>query len=312
MLFVEFTDARGRTNPQEIHDSYVGRVTDWYRTASYGHLQINVVPLRRWLLLPHTAAHYRDEGDLEADAVAAADPLFDFAGSDALYIVLSADAGLGDGAVHLRTHPLTADGASIRAGAILPTDGPAEGTVPFVRHETGHILGLPDLYVGGRPDTFHRWDLMATPSGGLFAWHRWKLDWLEATQVVCLAGRGSREAIVTAVERPGGVKALIYRARSAAYVAEVRQRLAEDAALCRTGVLIYAVKLERTVSKPAIRLLPARGSDPSRVGGCGPQWNATYGAGRAEVSRVSIGSVRFQVRAALPGGSYRIRVSNRR
>jgi hypothetical protein len=152
---------------------------------------------------------------------------------------------------------------------------------------------------------------MANPLGGLFAWHRWKLDWLEPGQIVCLAGRGSREALVTPVERPGGVKALVYRTKSAAYVAEVRQRLAEDAHVCRPGVLMYAVKLEATPNKPAIRLLPARGDDPSRVGGCGPRWNATYGIGRGEVSRLRIGSVQFTVRAALPDGSYRIRVSNR-
>jgi M6 family metalloprotease-like protein len=309
MLFVEFADARGRTDPQVIYDSYVPRVIDWYRTASYGRLALEVTPLRRWLSLPHPASYYRGEGNLTADAIAAADPVFDFAVTDALYIVLAGDAGITDGMVQLS--PYTADGASIRAAAWLPTDGPAEGTVPFVTHETGHILGLPDLYVGGRPESFHHWDLMANPVGGLFAWHRWKLDWIEPSQLVCLAGRGTREAVVTPVERPGGVKAIVYRAKSAAYVAEVRQRIAEDAQRCRTGVLVYAVKLEATFDKPAIRLLPGRGDDSSRAGACGFRWNATYGVGRGEVSRLKVGSVRFTVMTALPNGSYRIRVSNR-
>ena len=309
MLFVEFTDARGRTDPQVIYDSYVPRVVEWYKTASYGRLALQVMPLRRWLSLPHPASYYRGGVNLTADAIAAADPIFDFSGTDALYLVLAGDAGLTDGMVQLL--PYTADGASIRATAWLPTDGPAEGTVPFVTHETGHILGLPDLYVGGRPETFHHWDLMANPVGGLFAWHRWKLDWIEPSQLVCLVGRGTREAVVTPVEQPGGVKAVVFRAKSAAYVAEVRQRIAEDARRCRAGVLIYAVKLEATFDKPAIRLLPARSDDPSRAGACGFRWNATYGAGRGEVSRVRIGNVRFEVRAVLADGSYRIRVSNR-
>ena len=309
MLFVEFSDARGRTDPQVIYDSYVHRVIDWYRTASYGRLALEVEPLRRWLLMPHPASYYRGGGDLTRDAIAAAAPLFDFAGMDALYVVLAGDAGITDGWVQLS--PYTADGASIRAVAALPTDGPAEGTIPFVTHETGHILGLPDLYVGGRPESFHHWDLMANPVGGLFAWHRWKLDWIEASQLVCLAGRGTREAVVTPVERAGGIKAVVYRAKSAAYVAEVRHRIAEDARRCAAGVLIYAVKLERTFDKPAIRLLPARGDDPSRAGACGFRWNATYGLGRGEVSSVRIGTVRFTVRAALADGSYRIRVTNR-
>jgi len=164
------------------------------------------------------------------------------------------------------------------------------------------------------PSSFYRWDVMAgggRPSG-LYAWHRWKLGWLDATQIACLVGRGWVEATVTPVETAGGVKAVVVRSGRAAYVAEVRQRIAEDAGICRTGVLMYAVKLERTFSKPAIRLLPARSDNLSRAGGCGRRYNATYGFGRGEVSRVSIGSVRFEVRAALRDGSYRIRVSNRR
>jgi M6 family metalloprotease-like protein len=307
MLFAEFPDARGRADPREIYDSYVPRVAAWYRTASYGRLDLKVVPFARWLLLPHPASYYRDQGNLTEDAVLAADRLYDFGRTDALYVVLAGDAGLTDGWVQLFGEPLTPDGASIHAAATLPTDGRADGTVPFVTHETGHILGLPDLYVGGHPDTFHWWDLMANPRGGMFAWHRWKLDWLEPSQLLCVTGRRAGEAVVTPVERPGGVKAVVYRTKSAAYVAEVRQRIAEDADLCRTGVLVYAVKLEPTFSKPAIRLFPARSDDVSTAGGCGPRYNAAYGVG----ARVTIGSVRFQVRAALADGSYRIRVSNR-
>ena len=180
-------------NPQVIYDSYVPRVVDWYKTASYGRLALQVTPLRRWLSLPHSASYYRGTGNLTADAIDAADPVFDFSGTDALYLVLAGDAGLGDGMVQLL--PYTADGASIRAPAWLPTDGPAEGTIPFVTHETGHILGLPDLYVGGRPETFTGLTglgdlLIATPTGHVTGMGR--------SPIVCSTSSSSSSA-----SRPG-------------------------------------------------------------------------------------------------------------
>jgi M6 family metalloprotease-like protein len=319
MIFVDFADARGRARPLDIYVSYVPRVVDWYWTVSYHRLQIDVVAAQDWVTLPKPFSYYVPERLEEAleTGVALADRTFDFSGVDALYVIPAAGADFNGVGVQIRERPLDPDGSSIWAVAWLPTDGNGARSVPFVIHETGHMLGLPDLYLSGYPETYHWWDVMAAAAnpattGGMFAWHRWKLDWLEPAQFVCLAGRGVREAVVTPVERQGGVKALVYRTKEAAYVAEVRQRIAEDAGICRTGVLMYAVKLERTFSKPAIRLLPARSDDLSRAGGCGRRYNATYGVGRGEVSRVSIGSVRFEVRAALRDGSYRIRVSNRR
>jgi M6 family metalloprotease-like protein len=316
MLFVEFPDAAGTSAPKDIHKGYVPAVVDWYRTVSYGRLRIEVAPVFRWLELPHPSSYYAAGrfDEVARDAVGLADPQADFFGVDALYLVPARSAALGPLGVGIYGRPIGIDGADIRGEAWLMTDGDAVGNVPYAVHETGHLLGLPDLYVTGSRSSFHLWDTMATGGtapaiGGMFAWHRWKLEWLDAGQVACLGGRGSRTATITPLERAGGVKALVVRRGDAAYVAEVRQPLAEDAGICRGGVLLSAVDLSRPAKRWALRLLAPRPDNPRRWARCGPRWNATLRPGPKEVSTLRVGPVRFRVLAAEPDGSYRVRAT---
>jgi hypothetical protein len=142
---------------------------------------------------------------------------------------------------------------------------------------------------------------------GLYAWHRWKLGWLDPDQIACIAGRGRVEATVTPLESPGGVKSVVVRVGRAAYVAEVRQRIAEDATICKTGVLVYEVDL--TGARRPIWLRAARPDGSAATGRCGGRWRAPFDLGRGQVSRLSVGGVRFQLLRKLPDGSYRIRAT---
>jgi M6 family metalloprotease-like protein len=316
MLFVEFPDARGSTPPQAIHDAYVPNVVEWYRTVSYGRLKITVAPVPRWLRLEHAAAYYAAGriDEVARDAVALADPEFDFSGVDALYLVPARSAALGTLGVGIYERPFAVDGARIRGEAWLMTDGDTTGNVPYAVHETGHLLGLPDLYVTGSRTSFHWWDTMATggtapATGGMFAWHRWKLDWLDEGQVACLGVRGSRTVTITPLERPGGIKALIVRRGTDAYVAEVRQPLGEDRAICRGGVLLSTADLSRPPRRWTLRLLAPRPDDATRWARCGPRWNATLRPGRGEIRSLLVGPVRFSVLATESDGSYRVRAT---
>jgi M6 family metalloprotease-like protein len=317
MLFVSFSDAAGVAPPQSIYDAYVPALVNWYRTVSYGRLAITVSPVLRWLRLPQASSYYAEGriDEVARDAVALADPEFDFSGVDALYLVPARSAALGNLGVGIYERPLTVDGAGIRAEAWLFTDGDRSGNVPYAVHETGHLLGLPDLYASGSRSSFHWWDAMAAAgtspnAGGMFAWHRWKLDWLAGDQIVCLDGRGSRTAAISPLERPGGVKALIVRRGTDAYVAEVRQPLGEDEAICRSGVLLSAVDLSRPPKRWALRVLAPRPDDPARWARCGPRWNATLQPGRKEISTFRVGPARFSVIAGEPDGSYRVRATS--
>ena len=159
VLFVDFPDAQAtRTTHEEAAPGLPG--TEAYlETVSYGKLDVRFTPLHRWLRAEHNYHHYLEDvrgtlklyRKIDAEAVRLADPVFDFAGHDAVMIVMPSS--------HF------SDGNS--TGTII-TD---EGTISTLRintspsqlgnprwggrlgaHELAHNLGLPDLYaIPSRP-----------------------------------------------------------------------------------------------------------------------------------------------------------------
>jgi M6 family metalloprotease-like protein len=315
MLFVDFSDSSANVTPQSIYDMHVPPLTEYYRTVSYGRLQVDVVPLLRWLRLPRTLSEYQEDrfvGAVES-AVAAADASFDFSSVGGLYLV-AAMPSLASTIVD--DVPLRVDGAAIHAWAWLAT-GSLERLPRVAIHETGHVLGLPDLYRESIPSSQHGWDVMtAAPSGGgLFAWHRWKLGWIEPAQIVCLTRRGSVQVTLAPVERSGGRKALFSRVGRTVVAVEVRRQMAEDASICKSGVLFYRVDFDAGAPENVgarrrpVQLQPARKDDPRRWNRCGREWRAPYALGRGEVGRASAWGHRLQLLKRLPDGSYRVRVT---
>jgi M6 family metalloprotease-like protein len=314
MLFVDFLDSPGTTQPGAIYEAYAPRILDWYRTVSYGRLEIEVEPITSWLRLPRALSEYQAhgfEGAIEA-AVAMADPAFDFSSVAALYVI----AAMPSLASTIVDHePIRVDGTAIHGWAWLATGSLQR--LPYVAvHETGHLLGLPDLYVDRVPSSQHRWDVMtaAPRGGGLFAWHRWKLGWLDSDQLVCLDRRGSAVATISPIETSGGTKAVISRLGRAAIVVEVRRRVNEDAGICQGGVLVYRVDFVRGAPdnigrrQQPIEIHPARSDDPKRWTRCGTQWRATLALGRGQVSRVTAWNHTITVLKRVAYGSYRVRV----
>jgi M6 family metalloprotease-like protein len=303
-LFVDYPDARGARLPAADYGEAAERLRRWYEQVSYGRLRIDLELVPHWLSMRHPTAHYAGERVREvfAEAVSIVDPEVDFSRVDALYVTPS--TGADGGWIVITDDPLSADGKRLGVWGWNPLESAI--------HEMGHVLGLPDLYVNRVPWTFYRWDVMAgggRPSG-LFAWHRWKLGWLDPTQIACLSARGTVEATVTPVETPGGVKAVVVRTARAAYVAEVRQKIGEDATICKTGVLVYEVDL--TGARRPIWLYSALAEDTRAAGSCGGRWRAPFDIGRGQVARFVVGGVRFQLLRKLPDGSYRIRATRSR
>jgi M6 family metalloprotease-like protein len=316
MLFVDFADSPGSTTPQSIYDTYVPRVVDWYRTVSYGRLHITVTPYPRWIRLPRTLAEYEAqnfEGAVQA-AVLATDENFDFGPFRAMYVVPSMPS-LASTIVD--DVPIRVDGATLHSWAWLATGSLQR--LPFVAiHETGHLLGLPDLY-GGFTSNQSRWDVMsaAARGGGMFAWHRWKLGWLGVEQIVCVTRRARAEVVLTPLERAGGRKAIVSRVGRAAVVVEVRRPIAEDGSLCLAGVLVYRVDfVTGSPDNAGSRLRPiqvyqARRDDPRRTARCGAEWRAPLGLGRGRVTHATTWNHAILVLRRLQDGSYRVRLARR-
>lgn len=316
MLFVDFSDSAGPESPQSLFDRYSPSIVDWYRGVSYGRLEIEVEPLPRWLRLPDPPADYESrnfEGAIEA-TVAAADRAFDFRSFNALYVVAAMPALAS---TIIDDVPLRLDGTAIHSWAWLAT-GSLQRLRLVAIHETGHILGLPDLYRNRSASSQHTWDVMTGGErGGMFAWHRWKLGWLEANQIVCLSRRGTSTATIGPIESAGGTKAIVSRVGRTVVVVEVRGAQAEDASLCRTGVLVYRVDFAAGSPEKAglrqlpIRLRPARPDDPRRWDQCGREWRAPFGRGRGQVSRTKAWNHSITVLKNMPDGSYRVRLTRR-
>ncbi|WP_020138897.1 M6 family metalloprotease domain-containing protein [Streptomyces sp. 351MFTsu5.1] len=270
MVFLSFPDARPLTSPAELTADHFPATTRYFEQASYGRFTLRPHSLRHWIRMPRPSTSYAIQRDWSApdraaylrDALAAADPQVDFSRYDVVYFVADPDApGVDSDAtkvVNLDV-PLRADGTDIRRVVTVFEKHPPDRLV--LAHETGHVFDLPDLY--HRPadgkgdwDTYvGDWDLMGSQFGlapDLFAWHKWKLGWLERRQVVCVRGPGPKRLTLEPLETgpgnagifgPGrGTKLAVVRTGDDSVLAfEARGAVGPDAAVCRQGVLIYRV-----------------------------------------------------------------------
>ncbi|MFF7142388.1 M6 family metalloprotease domain-containing protein [Streptomyces nodosus] len=223
MIFLSFPDAKPKTTPAELTGDYFPDTNRFFKRASYGRFTVHPHPLRRWIAMPRASTWYAVRRDWNPerrsaylrDAIAAADKKVDFSRYDIVYFVADPDApGVDSDAtkvVNLET-PLRADGTDIRRVVTIFEKHPPDRLV--LAHETGHVFDLPDLY--HRPadgkgdwDTYvGDWDLMGSQFGlapDLFAWHKWKLGWLDPRQVVCVRGRVTRLSLEALGAGPTGV-----------------------------------------------------------------------------------------------------------
>ncbi|WP_405644596.1 M6 family metalloprotease domain-containing protein [Streptomyces sp. NBC_00019] len=279
MVFLSFPDATPRTTPDELAADHFPATSRFFEQASYGKFTLRTHPLRHWIRMPQPSTAYAIQRDWSAshraaylrDALTAVDGMVDFSRYDVVYFVADPDApGVDSDAtkvVNLDV-PLRADGTDIRRVVTVFEQHPPDRLV--LAHETGHVFDLPDLYhrpVDGKGDwdTFvGDWDLMGSQFGlspDLFAWHKWKLGWLEPRQVACVqgptrltleplgAGAGAGAGVVAAGAAGAasfglgrGTKLAVVRTGpDSALGFEARGAVGNDTSTCREGVLVYRV-----------------------------------------------------------------------
>ncbi|MEH0512208.1 MULTISPECIES: M6 family metalloprotease domain-containing protein [unclassified Streptomyces] len=208
MVFLSFPDWTPLTSPAELAADHFPATSRFFEQASYGRFSLRSHPLKQWIRMPKPSAAYAIRRDWSPegraaylhDALAAADPHVDFSRYDVVYFVADPDApGVDSDATKVVNldDPLHADGTDIRRVVTVFEKHPPDRLV--LAHETGHVFDLPDLYhrpVDGKGDwdTYvGDWDLMGSQFGlapDLFAWHKWKLGWLDPRQVLCLRSPG--------------------------------------------------------------------------------------------------------------------------
>ncbi|MEU6772774.1 M6 family metalloprotease domain-containing protein [Streptomyces sp. NPDC046759] len=300
MIFLSFPDASPRTTPAELTADHFPATSHYFEQASYGRFTLRPHPLKHWLRMPRSSTAYAIKRDWSADdraaylrdAFAVADKEVDFSRYQVVYFVADPDApGVDSDAtkvVNLDT-PVHVDGTDIRRVVTVFEKHPPDRLV--LAHETGHMFDLPDLYhrpVDGKGDwdTYvGDWDLMGSQFGlspDLFAWHKWKLGWLDPRQVVCVRGAGPTRLTLEPLEAgPGvpvqgtagapafglghGVKLAIVRTGAdSALGFEARGSAGSDRGTCRQGVLVYRIRGEAESGGGPVEVVDAH----PRTGAC--------------------------------------------
>ncbi|MFK4104472.1 M6 family metalloprotease domain-containing protein [Streptomyces sp. NPDC019531] len=286
MVFLSFPDTPPMTTPAQLTADHFPATTRFFERASYGRFALRPHPLRHWIRMPRASTSYAIQRDWKPanraaylrDALAAADGQVDFSRYDVVYFVADPDApGVDSDAtkvVNLDV-PLRADGTDIRRVVTVFEKHPPDRLV--LAHETGHVFDLPDLYhrpMDGKGDwdTYvGDWDLMGSQFGlapDLFAWHKWKLGWLERRQVACVRGRGVTRLTLDPLEAgPGNAGifglgrgtrlAVVRTGDDSALAFEARGALGDDAGVCRQGVLVYCVHSGATSGGGPVQVIDA-------------------------------------------------------
>lgn len=335
MLYVDFSDLHSSESKAALYDRLVARSRTWFNEVSYGHVQLDVTPVDRWFRMPRSLSSYglRDgiswpeHHDYIADAVAAADDVVDFSSYEVVYVVAAKGTSV-DRSPAFQAYPgsgIQADGTELRYGATFfeDTRSDARYASNVLVHETGHILGLPDLYSvfddpnGNFWNLFRfagAWDTMSwnEPGGHFLAWEKWKLGWLEPSQLTCLSGPGELTTTVSPLTQAGGLKAIVVpTGLSSAYVVEARRRVGQDAHLCEDGVLVYSVDSAIRSGYGPVRVRAAqRDANPDLVNRCGPLYNAPFDKASGEVALFEDASAGLSVQVLSSGvRGWRVRVT---
>lgn len=203
MIFLSFPDARPALTPQKLSADYFPATTRFFDRASYGKFRLRPHIQEKWVRMPHSSRSYGIRRDWDPgrrtaylhDAVAAAAPSVDFSRYDLVYLVADPGApGVDSDATKVVNldQPIHVGHTDLRRFVTVFEQSPPDRNV--LAHETGHVFDLPDLY--HRPqsgkgdwDTYvGDWDLMGSQFGLApepFAWHKWKLGWIDDRQVDC-------------------------------------------------------------------------------------------------------------------------------
>ncbi|MFF4834682.1 M6 family metalloprotease domain-containing protein [Streptomyces sp. NPDC001315] len=337
-LMIDFSDAVGPGDAMDRYHEFFPQTQEWFRTSSYGHLDYRPeTPVTHWLRMPKPFKAYGiergapfDPGyrELVQDIVATADPKVDFRSYDLLNVLMTPNAGpsaldtvLSVTFAGNKQAPV-ADGVPV-ANASFVYSRQDDGSGSYDRtgyrvlpHENGHVFGLPDLYTQDGGGAVGHWDIMSEDWGAdndLLGWHKWKLGWLDASQVSCAARHGTAEYTLTPLARKGGPKLVfVPLSERTGYALELRTREGNDQAVCRPGVLIYKVDADVDTGMGPVKVYDSRRDS----GGCTRSPNV-----HAELSDAAFTpgetfkdpgkGIVIQVSGADLAGHYRVRVTRR-
>lgn len=330
-LFVDFADAPANEDARELYQGLVPFAQGWYDEVSYGSMKLAVTPVYQWFRMPRNSDTYNfarglsfnDHKTYINDAVNAADTLVDFSQFDGVYIIASKNSAIPFSPTWVPSpgQGIQIDGVEVRH--VVTLGGDARLAIPnynwhVIQHETGHLMGLPDLYLYSGADVHAPvggWDNMGLIAVGAHftAWQKRKLGWLDEKSFACVTSP-SQQLDLSPLERAAGVRGLaIQISQTRAIVAEVRRPIGQDQRLCDSGLLVYLVDSSvANGSGPIVVQRAAAGADAGKLGRCGAAYDATYDLGNgkpAQFKDPSTGVV-IEILGRTADDGFTIRVTN--
>ncbi len=263
-ICVDFPNKRGpdsqHPDPSFYYDLLARDGLEVFRQISYGKLDLEVVLFDQWFTMPkddeayHLERETTDEihGAYIQDAMDVSCPAVDYSQFDILYIVPVHGSAIPYSPTRVRKdNPISCASGALGLAVTFGADMYSRKGKLFA-HENGHILGLPDLYTykvtEGAQDGFSHcgtWDLMGWIEGmapDYLAYSKWRLGWIEDSQVAC----GEGEYTLAPVETAEGLKLVVVPLDDYhGYAVEYRMPAGLDAALPEDGLLFY--RLDATV-----------------------------------------------------------------
>ncbi|MFG3319058.1 M6 family metalloprotease domain-containing protein [Streptomyces sp. NPDC048171] len=335
-LMVDFSDAPGEGEALDRFAEFFPKTEEWFRTSSYGRLDYRPeTPVRDWLRMPKSFAEYAIERGapfepgyrtLVQDLVATADPEVDFRSYDLLNVLVTPNAGPSalDTVLSVtfagNADAPVADGVPVANASFVYSrqdDGSGsydETGYRVLPHENGHVFGLPDLYTQEGGGAVGHWDIMSEDWGAnndLLGWHKWKLGWLDPSQVHCAADSGTTEYTLTPLARKGGDKLVVVPLDGeSGYAVELRTQAGNDETVCRPGVLVYKVDADVDTGMGPVKVYDSQRDS----GGCtrGPNVHAELSDAAftpGETFEDPARDVTIKVSAADGNGDHRVRIT---
>ena len=330
VLFVDYPGLPATETPAQLMTTVMDPGVALMREMSYGRLNLTTVPFPQWYRMPQAISAYdwttyNGHRQFLLDVLSVTNAAIDFSSFDALYVFSPPSANKpisptfngGTGA------NVIADGRNFGNAVTFGTDVRSFGP-SIMAHETGHMLGLVDLYAfvpaggvnyaGNQFKFIGAWSMMSNVfnAAHFLTWEKRKLGWIDENQVDCLDQTGGVEAVLTPNQVTGGRKMVVVPIdTSSALVVEVRNNVALDANLCTAGVLLYQVDARTPSGEGPVQVLGSRASTAGTAfSKCGPWADGTFGSGSAPISTYThppSGATITVLRAEVDG-SYRIRV----
>jgi M6 family metalloprotease-like protein len=280
MVFVEFPDVRHDRSVEEACSIISRDAKDWYRIESYGRLRFEVTLHGDWQMMPKRTTAY---SDIQSDANAHREYI-----STALSLFATGSINYNDYDIAYVVAAKTPEvpgvlfnSPTLSAGIEVPTNnGTVWHAVTFGRdsyergyhvllHETGHLFGLPDLYLFNSTDWLEpvgAWDIMCDLDLGqhFLGWHKYKFGWLDESQLFYLKS-GEVSLPLAPFESAEGVKMILLpsESKSRLYVVEIAQALGANQEYRDKGILVYTVDAAVETGKRPVSVVSGLDESPS-------------------------------------------------